>query len=832
MNRSLFHHPGRPGSSDPPNGPVARSTRSLCVAMVIALATPLMMTAPSSAQQNKHEPSIGYLYPAGGRRGTSLRVLVGGQFLGPSARAFVSGRGVDAKVLVHYRPLRNLDGDQRELLNRRMGAVAQARWDELVQQGRATGKPPFGWIGVRPPKPAEQPSDKGAGTSDRKSTDPSADASPQPVELPRHFLLDDWEQKSLRELAAIRERLTDRSRRQPNPQIEDTLLVELTIAPDAGPGDRELRILTPMGLTNPMIFQVGTLPEVLEVESNDPGRYDPLPGEPAIETPVVLNGQVLPGDVDRIRFKAVAGRRMVARVSARQLSPFMADAVPGWFQPTLRVLDDRGRELAYADDWQFDPDPALAFDPPDTGEYQLEIRDSIDRGREDFVYRLTLGPLPFVTAVFPLGAPAQQPATAQIEGWNLPTDRLRLPPLPEGVGVIFPTLDRLITNPLRFHSDTTRSTPETEPNDLPDRHAALDLPVVIDGRIGRDGDTDCYRIQGKKGQRIVARVTARQLGSPLDSLLRVTDSRGNVVAWNDDHADKQGHLHRTYGTFTHQADSYLDLTLPADDGYDVQISDATGHGGSARAYRLYLGPPRPDFTVMLATASLTLPTGMAAPITLHILRHEGFDSPIQLELIDAPEGFRLDSRQIPAGRDLFRTTITAPASRPAQPAELVLRCTAVAGGRSIVHPAVPAEDLMQAFLWRHLVPRQHCLAAVVGPARVSAPPTLDDPATVLIKPGQPATVRVTCSTRPGGNDSLELTPLDPPPGIALGKPTLSNGRLHFDILAQPGKATPGLRDNLVVEAWLVSTFTSKDGREGSRRRSLGCLPAVPIRVQE
>ena len=36
----------------------------------------------------------------------------------------------------------------------------------------------------------------------------------------------------------------------------------------------------------------------------------------------------------------------------------------------------------------------------------IEIKDAIYRGRPDFVYRITLGELPYITGVFPLGAPA------------------------------------------------------------------------------------------------------------------------------------------------------------------------------------------------------------------------------------------------------------------------------------------------------------------------------------------------------------------------------------------------------------------------------------------
>ena len=91
---------------------------------------------------------------------------------------------------------------------------------------------------------------------------------------------------------------------------------------------------------------------------------------------------------------------------ARDLIPYLPDAVPGWFQAALALYDAKGRELEHADHYLFHPDPVLHYEIPKDGEYVVEIRDSIYRGREDFVYRITLGELPYVTSIFPLGGPA------------------------------------------------------------------------------------------------------------------------------------------------------------------------------------------------------------------------------------------------------------------------------------------------------------------------------------------------------------------------------------------------------------------------------------------
>ncbi len=107
--------------------------------------------------------------------------------------------------------------------------------------------------------------------------------------------------------------------------------------------------------------------------------------------------------------------------------PYIADAVPGWFQPVLALYDADGKEVAYDDDYRFKPDPTILFEVPKDGEYVLAITDAIYRGREDFVYRVTIGELPFVTSIFPLGGPVGAPAAIEMKGWNLGTAELTPP---------------------------------------------------------------------------------------------------------------------------------------------------------------------------------------------------------------------------------------------------------------------------------------------------------------------------------------------------------------------------------------------------------------------
>ena len=76
-----------------------------------------------------------------------------------------------------------------------------------------------------------------------------------------------------------------------------------------------------------------------------------------------------------------------------------------------------------------------------------------------------------------------------------------------------------------------------------------------------------------------------------------------------------------------------------------------------------------------------------------------------------------------------------------RPVNLVIEGRATIGDREVVHEAVPAEDRMQAFLWRHLVPAEDLKALVYDPSYEPPPkrvPREPKPSEVEKKPPTPA----------------------------------------------------------------------------------------------
>ena len=279
------------------------------------------------------------------------------------------------------------------------------------------------------------------------------------------------------------------------------------------------------------------------------------------------------------------------------------------------------------------PIPPIFYEVPRDGEYVLGIHDSIFRGREDFVYRITIGELPFITSIFPLGARMGESPSPKISGWNLAEADLAPVDTNAPAGVQWLTAKRkgAVSNRVPFELGTLPEALEKEPNNEQARAQKVTLPVVINGRINKTDDWDVFQFTGQSNETVVVDVHARRLDSPLDSLIKLTDSKGKVLAFNDDHEDLGA------GANTHHADSYFTAKLPADGTYHVHIGDTARAGGEPYAYRLRISPPQPDFALRVVPSSIGLRTKSSGTLTVYIMREDGFTNAIKLSLKD-PQG--------------------------------------------------------------------------------------------------------------------------------------------------------------------------------------------------
>lgn len=726
----------------------------------------LLAAIPALGQQPS--PRVAYVYPAGGQQGASFEVTVGGQFLNGVSGVHVSGGGVEAKVLEHVRPM------------------PAAQFQTLRDQVR------------------ELTSKKSSGAGG-------------------------WSAEDEKALADARMKLARAIRRPANAAMGETVRLEMTISRDAAPGQRDLRLVTPTGVTNPLVFCIGLLPEVskeasriLEDTRGRTPRATPPQPPVKVSLPAVINGQILPGAADRYQFTASKGQRIVLAASARRLIPYISDAVPGWFQAALALYDATGAELKFVDDYRFNPDPVLQYEIPRDGEYTLEIRDAIYRGREDFVYRITAGEVPFIASIFPLGGKAGGSTKVQLTGWNLPTTAVTRKNREAGIQTVSVGKAGQVSNDVLFAVDRLPETVEKEPKNAPKRAQKVKLPSIVNGRIERPGDSDVFAFKGKRGETVAIEVFARRLDSPVDSAVRLTDSKGRQLAMNDDSEDAGA------GLTTHHADSRLLATLPASGTYYVHIADAQNKGGAEYGYRLRISRPQPDFELRVAPSEIGIRAGSTAPVTVYAVRKDGFGGDIELALEGAPSGFVLSGGVIPGNADSVRTTLTAPNASTGSPVNLRLKGCAVIEGVNVCRPGVPAEDMMQAFAYHHLVTAREWLVQVnPGPPRAK----IAGAANVRVPSGGSAPVRVAA---PFGRAASRVHCVlnEPPDGITIEDTGATRGNLNFTVKADPAKVKPGLRGNLIVDIMIDPAEDGGSVRPRAQKRAVrwGTLPAIPFEV--
>ncbi|MBI3208313.1 MAG: PPC domain-containing protein [Candidatus Solibacter usitatus] len=524
------------------------------------------------------------------------------------------------------------------------------------------------------------------------------------------------------------------------PETAAKVRLLVNVAANAELGEREIRLVNAGGVSNRILFVVGQLPEITETEPNS----EFAKAQRVESLPIVVNGQIAENDRDYFRFSAKAGQKLVLAAHAKSLTPFIADAVPGWFDACLTLFDESGKQLHYADDFRFHPDPVLFFHVPRDGDYIVEIRDVIHRGRADFIYRLVLEESPRLTGV---------------------------------------------------ESEVTGGVPELEPNNSPRDSQRVSVPVTIHGKIDRPGDADYFIFRAAARQQLIMEVNARRLDSPLDSILTLYNPKWDQIAENDDWTDPASPL------ITHHADSRLAFTAPVDGDYVLRIRDVQGHGGEDYFYRLSIGQPKPDFSLRITPDNPRVAPGDTAAIAVSAQRKDGFDGEIELFAEGLPQGFAVSPAAIPSGQTEGRLTISAPADAALGVLAPSISGRAKIGEELYVRHATTAESVMQAFAYTHYVPTNGLLLAVVPAAAYSLTSRIAPGTELEVAQDSEVPIIVKVSRKNGARGGVSFSAPRPAPGITLKPLFLQPDKDEATLLLNvTGEARAGLRQNLIINA--------------------------------
>ncbi len=477
------------------------------------------------------DPYVAYIYPSSLQAGTTNRVVVGGQFLGGLRGGDVSGARVTVLSAELVPGFPAPPTSQRRYLT---------KWLDQIAAGDRTA----------PPLPENEDARVNEWPSNRWwSVLGTLDA--QQISLVEQYLF------------------TPRNALQMSPAMSQKALVTIAVDADAALGARDFRLWTPSGCSPPRPLIVTKSAHLQEPLYTAPHRSQPARPELGA-VPCWLDGQIDPGQTDAWRMPGlVKGRVLTFQAVAREFQPYIGDAVPGFFNPVLRIVDDAGHEVALADDFFYHPDSVLTFTVPADGDYTLEIHDNLYRGRDDFVYsiKVTEG----------------SAARPKLGG-------LSLSPLPD---LAVPT-NALIAS--------------------------------FTGVVAQPGTVATNAFEIAEAGDYVFDLLARRAGSPLDARFVVYNAAGTEVFRCNDVTN----IVHLGSIIQAECDPVGRVRLEAG-AYTACVTDEAQKGGGAYGYTLRIHRPSPRFDVWAKKSGLVLRPWAKASLPLTIVRHDGFDQPIHLE---------------------------------------------------------------------------------------------------------------------------------------------------------------------------------------------------------
>jgi hypothetical protein len=418
---------------------------------------------------------------------------------------------------------------------------------------------------------------------------------------------------------------------------DNRVKARLVLAADCPLGLHALRMQTATGISNLVTFSAGALPEIDETKPNNDFAK---PQKISLNTTV--NGVVRNEDVCYFSVEAKKGQRLSAEVEGLRLGET-------FFDPYLAIMDTNRFVLAAADDTPLlRQDCAGSVIVPRDGNYVIQVRESAFGGSDRCHYRLHVGTFPRPLAVYPAGGKFGQTLEVTYIGdaAGPMKQKVTLPLGPQpGYALWAQDGHGIAPSPNPFRLSPLDNVLEKEPNDDPGHATPFTAPAALNGIIDHAGDNDCWIFPAKRGQTFDVRVFARQLRTPLDSVIHVTRIGGQYIAGNDDSGGP---------------DSYVRFAAPDDDRYVIRITDQMGRGGPEFVYRIEVTPIEPRLTIGLPERTqfvdvvAPVPKGNRMALMLSAERDD-FGGDVNLELHGRPA--KVAAQILPIAGDLSEAPV-------------------------------------------------------------------------------------------------------------------------------------------------------------------------------
>jgi hypothetical protein len=414
----------------------------------------------------------------------------------------------------------------------------------------------------------------------------------------------------------------------------------VTISADCPTGIHEARVMTRLGISSSRVFNVGSLPETLQVKPNTS-----VETAMAVTVNSVCNAAMTKQAVDHYVFEAQKGQRIVVDCAAKRIDSKL--------NPVLIVADAKGNDLQVER-----RGGAIDFTAPDAGRYVIKVHDLTFNGSQEYFYRLVLQ-----EAVGDETIP-RLPATKTVSSFSWP--------------------------PMGLNDDAVVD--ESEPNNKHGQAQKITLPCDISGNFFPAADVDTFEFTAKKGEIWWVEVASERFGLPTDPSIVVQHVSGegtdekvtDLVELTDIPSPVKvsgnGYSYDGPPYNAGSADIIGKVEIKEDGIHRLQLSDLFGGTRSdpKNVYRLIVRQASPDFAVVGWALHMTLRNGdrnaLSKPIALRggatmpfevvVVRRDGFNGEIDLVMDNLPDGVTATGLKIPAGKSRGIMLITADQNAP------------------------------------------------------------------------------------------------------------------------------------------------------------------------
>lgn len=406
-------------------------------------------------------------------------------------------------------------------------------------------------------------------------------------------------------------------------------------------GAHRLRLVTPHGLSDALVFRVHTEPGLLEAEGE--GSENRLAGSLS-SFPIVVHGRIdEKGQIDDYELEVQSGQELL----------FEADSGTALMDPTLTILAPTGSwlnpgrltRLAYNDEPIHFPgyssDPRMKYRFQESGRYILRVGTFLGPGSADYIYQLRVAPITGNAHTNPHRT-RHRPSQSDSPLWEERSFTRELGP------------DRMqalwsrSVKPAVTDSESGESAESGEAEahfvgpipvtkvDSTEDTVPVTLPALIEGSVERAGDIDRVQFEAKRGDKVVLEIDTADATVPdFNPFLKVVDEN-DVEVFTNIHSN----LNNNGGFIMKTVQPKTVFTFLRDGRFTLEIRDITTQEADDRfSYRVILRPQVPHLgTVHIGTKYLNLVPDETRKVSIRTDQEEGFDGYIALQAVGLPEG--------------------------------------------------------------------------------------------------------------------------------------------------------------------------------------------------